>query len=278
MNSKKLQPIIKWVGGKRQLLPEISRLVPKKFNNYIEPFIGGAAVLLELMPKQALINDLNESLIKTYKCVKDKPEELIELLKEHKKLNSKEYFYLVRSQDRDPNYKEWNDLLKASRLIYLNKTCFNGLFRVNQAGFFNTPYGAYKNPNIVNEEAIRNLSNYFNKNKIIFMSGDYKEVLKKAKKDDFVYLDPPYMPVSSSASFTGYTENGFSKEQQVELKKECDKLNKKGVKFLLSNSEHEFIKELYKDYKITIVTAKRTINSDAAKRGNVNEVLVRNYD
>ncbi len=170
------------------------------------------------------------------------------------------------------------DIEKASRIIYLNKTCFNGLFRVNQAGQFNSPYGKYKNPNIVNTPAVLAMSKYFNENNIKIIDGDYKNALKNLRRGAFVYFDPPYMPISSSSSFTGYTENGFDKNQQIELKAECDKLNAKGIKFLLSNSDHPFIRELYKDYEIITVKAKRSINSNGNKRGEINEVLVRNYE
>ena len=160
----------------------------------------------------------------------------------------------------------------------MNKTCYNGLFRVNQAGQFNSPYGKYKNPNIVNMPVVLAMSKYFNESNVKIIDGDYKTILKNLRKGAFVYFDPPYMPISSSSSFTGYTENGFDKQQQVELKEECDKLNAKGIKFLLSNSDHPFIRELYRDYEIITVKAKRSINSNGNKRGEINEVLVRNYD
>ena len=163
---------------------------------------------------------------------------------------------------------------KAARIIYLNKTCYNGLYRVNSAGQFNSPYGKYKNPNIVNEALIRGMSKYLQSNKITIRQGDYKDVLKGLRRGAFVYLDPPYMPISSSSSFTGYTENGFSYEQQVMLKEECDKLREKGIAFLQSNSDCEEIQELYKGYKVKTVQAKRSINSKGDKRGEINEVLI----
>ncbi len=273
-------PILKWVGGKRQLLKEILPFIPKNITTYYEPFVGGGAVLFALQPKIAVINDYNAELINVYKVIKDNPKELIKILSEHEEKNNSDYFYLTRELDRSPEYKNASVEERAARIIYLNKTCFNGLYRVNQAGQFNSPYGKYKNPNIVNSISIFALQGYFNNNKIVINTGDYKETLKKVKANtkSFVYLDPPYYPLSSSSSFTGYTDNGFGKEQQIELKHECDKLNKKGIKFLLSNSSCDFINELYKyDYNIKIIKAKRVLNSDGNKRGEINEVLISNY-
>lgn len=279
-NNKKnviLSPVVKWVGGKRQLLDAIIPLLPDHFSTYVEPFVGGGALLFEIQPKKAIVNDLNHELINLYKVIKDKPNELLLLLEEHELNNSEEYFYQIRALDRSESYDEMSDIEKAARIIYLNKTCYNGLFRVNQSGQFNSPYGKYKNPNIVNKPVVLAMANYFQNNNITLLNGDYKIALKKLRKGAFVYFDPPYMPISSSSSFTGYTENGFDKKQQIELKRECDKLNSKGIKFLLSNSDHPFIRELYKDYEIITVKAKRSINSNSNKRGEINEVLVRNY-
>lgn len=281
-NSRKknivLSPVVKWVGGKRQLLGDIVPLIPNIFSTYVEPFVGGGAVLFDIQPKKAIINDFNSELINIYKVIKDKPDELISALEKHECFNSEKYFYEIRALDRNENYDELSDIEKAARIIYLNKTCYNGLFRVNQAGQFNSPYGKYKHPNIVNMPIILAMSKYFNANDIKIVNGDYRITLKNLKKGAFVYFDPPYMPISSSSSFTGYTENGFDMRQQSELKKECDRLNAKKIKFLLSNSDHPFIRDLYKDYEIITVKAKRSINSNANKRGEINEVLVRNYE
>lgn len=273
-----LAPILKWVGGKRQLLDEISPLIPKKITTYVEPFVGGGAVLFNLQPQKAVINDLNEELMNVYKVVKNTPEDLLEALESHDQNNCEDYYYEVRALDRTDGYQSMSDIEKAARIIYLNKTCFNGLYRVNQAGQFNAPYGKYKRPNIINKPAILAMSNYFNKNNIKIMQGDYKKALKNLRKGSFVYFDPPYMPVSSSSSFTGYTERGFGQKDQIELKKICDKLNDQGIKFLLSNSDHSLIRDLYKNYDITTVQAKRAINSKGHKRGEINELLVKNYD
>ncbi len=273
-----ISPILKWVGGKRQLLDQIRPFIPQ-FSTYYEPFIGGGAVLFDIQPPKAIINDSNVELINVYNVIKDEPEQLIEMLHQHKEKNNKDYFYDIRGLDRDKaKYEKLNNVEKAARIIYLNKTCYNGLFRVNSLGEFNSPWGKYKNPNITNENTIRALSNYFNSADITIKCGDYRDVLVGVDKESFVYLDPPYMPISTSSSFTGYTANGFGEEDQIALKEQCDLLNRMGVKFLLSNSSCKFIEDLYKDYIITKVYAKRVINSRGNKRGEIDEVLVRNYE
>lgn len=269
-----VNPILKWVGGKRQLLSEIMPLIPKNYSTYVEPFVGGAAVLFELQPKKAIINDYNNELINVYEVIRDYPEDLIEELKYHNENNNSDYFYKVRSMDREQEYKNLSKVKKAARIIYLNKTCYNGLYRVNSAGQFNSPYGKYVNPKIVDITTIRAVSKFFNQNKINICNSDYKDVLKGLRKGAFVYLDPPYMPISSSSSFTGYTEGGFSYTQQKELKEQCDKLKKKGIPFLQSNSDCIEIRELYSEYKILTVKAKRNINSRGNSRGEINEVLI----
>lgn len=274
-----LSPVLKWVGGKRQLLNDIIPMIPKNCSTYVEPFIGGGAVLFELQPKKAIINDFNSELINVYTVIRDYPEELIKELQFHKDNNTSEHFYAVREYDRKPEFfSQMPPVQKAARVIYLNKTCYNGLYRVNSAGQFNSPYGKYKNPNIVNETVIRAMSKYFNENNIVIKNEDFKEALKGLRRGAFVYLDPPYMPISSSSSFTGYTENGFNEDKQRELKELCDKLDKKGIKFLQSNSDCEFIRELYSGYRIKTIKAKRAINSKGNSRGEINEVLIYNYE
>ncbi len=274
-----LGPVLKWVGGKRQLLNDIIPMIPKNCSTYVEPFIGGGAVLFELQPKNAIINDFNSELINVYTVIKNYPEELIKELQFHKDNNTSEHFYAVREYDRKPEFfSQMTAVQKAARVIYLNKTCYNGLYRVNSAGQFNSPYGKYKNPNIVNETVIRAMSKYFNENNIVIKNEDFKEALKGLRRGAFVYLDPPYMPISSSSSFTGYTENGFNEDKQRELKELCDKLDKKGIKFLQSNSDCEFIRELYSGYRIKTIKAKRAINSKGNSRGEINEVLIYNYE
>ncbi|NLM24495.1 MAG: DNA adenine methylase [Firmicutes bacterium] len=269
-------PILKWVGGKRQLLQDISNHLPDQFSTYYEPFLGGGAVLFHLQPQKAVVNDVNEELINVYIVIRDHVHELIEDLKKHK--NQADYFYKIRELDRDKQkYQQLSNIEKASRMIYLNKTCYNGLFRVNQQGEFNAPFGRYMNPNIVNEETLIAVSNYFNKTNITFKCGDFEDAVKYIRKGSFVYFDPPYDPVSDSANFTGYNKGGFDRQEQIRLKKLCDKLNGRGIKFLLSNSATEFILDLYQDYDITLVQASRPINSRADRRGKVDEVLVKNY-
>lgn len=275
--SKLATPVVKWVGGKRQLLPEIKKYIPDEISTYYEPFLGGGAVLFDLQPEKAIVNDINEELINLYRVVKEDAEELIEDLKKYE--NDSECFYRIRGLDRNKEvFSKLSNTKRASRIHYLNKTCYNGLFRVNMAGQFNSPFGNYKNPNITNEITIRAVSKYLNDANIEFKCGDYEDALKGIKKGSFVYLDPPYDPVSNSANFTGYDKGGFNRDEQTRLKNSCDKLDKKGVKFLLSNSATEFIKDLYKAYNIKEVKAKRIINSNGNARGDVNEVLVRNYE
>ena len=260
------------------MLDDILPLIPPH-TRYYEPFIGGAAVLLGLQPKKAIINDFNEELINTYITIRDNPKALISELEQHKANNSVEYFYDVRAWDRDKDaYAELSDIKRAARTLYLNKTCFNGLYRVNKQGFFNTPCGKYKNPDIVNAEKIMAIHEYLSKNKVVIKQGDYKDALKGIRKGAFVYFDPPYMPPENGdETFTSYTVDGFGPEQQIELKELCDKLTARGVKFMLSNSSCSFIKELYKDYDIKIVSARRNVSADTSKRILIDEVLVRNY-
>lgn len=267
-------PILKWVGGKRQLLHDIIPLIDSKYATYVEPFVGGGAVLFDLQPKNAIINDSNAELINVYRVIKEYPDDLIKELKEYSSNNSEEQYYKIRALDRSTDYDQLSPIQRAARIIYLNKTCYNGLYRVNSSGQFNSPYGRYKKPNIVNETTIRAVSKYFRNNNVSITHGDYKDVLKNVKKRSFVYLDPPYMPISSSASFTGYTENGFGLNKQIELKNECDKLREQNIPFLLSNSDCPTIRELYQGYTIKTVQARRSINSRADKRGEVNEVLI----
>lgn len=277
MAKKKLvSPFLKWVGGKRQLLPAISNLLPKKYTNYYEPFIGGGALFFHLQPKKAVINDYNTELTNVYNVIKTDVQKLIEHLKTHK--NESDYFYDIRALDRSNAFHDLSDIERASRVIYLNKTCYNGLYRVNNSGEFNSPFGRYKKPNIVNEITLRAVNKYLNNNDITVLNKDFEEVLEGITKSSFVYFDPPYDPISKSSNFTGYVEGGFNMFDQVRLRNSCNVLNDKGVKFLLSNSASPSILELYKEYDIQYVKATRSINSNAKKRGEVDEVLIRNYE
>ncbi len=274
-----VKPFVKWVGGKGQLLDTIRRHLPpsRDYTRYYEPFVGGGAVFWDLQPSSATINDSNAELINLYQVIRDDVENLIEELKKYE--NEEVFFYKIRNLDRDHfTYSTLSKIQKAARVHYLNKTCYNGLFRVNNAGEFNSPFGRYTNPDIVNEVKFRAVSKYLNENDIEILCGDFGTSLKSIGKKSFVYFDPPYDPISDSSSFTGYTKGGFGQQSQLSLKKMCDNLDSKGVKFLLSNSNTEFVREIYKNYKIYVVEAKRAINCNGAGRGNVEEVLIKNYD
>ena len=275
--NKLAAPVLKWAGGKRQLLNTFKPLLPARINSYCEPFVGGGALLFDLQPQKAFVNDINSDLILVYTVIRDNVDELIAALEDFE--NTSDRFYEVRDWDRDKDlYSNLSDVMKAARIIYLNKTCYNGLYRVNNSGEFNAPFGNYKKPNIVNALVLRAVSDYFNSAEIYFSSADYAEVLNKVRKGTFVYLDPPYDPVSDTASFTGYSKGGFTKADQIRLRECCDRLNSRGVKFMLSNSATDFIKEQYSAYNITVVKAKRAINSVGSRRGDVDEVVVRNYE
>lgn len=266
-------PIVKWVGGKRQLMFELLKNMPENYNRYFEPFIGGGALFFKLQPDNAYISDLNEELINLYKVVRDNVEELITDLQKHD--ISKEYFVEIRNIDRTEEYKNWSNVKKASRFIYLNRTCFNGMYRVNSKGEFNVPFGHYKNPRILDENNLINCSNLLQRTEI--RHADFSEILKKVKKGDFVYFDPPYVPLSETSSFTSYTKDGFDLDMQFKLRDVCDELDSMGVKFLLSNSDTKLVNELYENYNIKKVFASRQINANADGRGKITEVLVRNY-
>lgn len=274
--NKLVSPVVKWVGGKRQLLDEIMPLIPTRMTMYCEPFLGGGAVLFARQPKKAIANDLNADLMLVYEVIRDDVENLILALQAHE--NEAKYFYKVRDLDRDKaSYQGMSKVQRASRVIYLNKTCYNGLFRVNSSGEFNTPFGHYKNPNIVNEPVLRAVNKYLKSDDIQLFCEDFAATLQRVPRGGFVYLDPPYDPVSDTANFTGYNSGGFDRAEQERLKQCCDDLTARGVKFLLSNSSTKFIRELYGAYTVTLVQAKRAINSDGSKRGVVEEVLIRNY-
>lgn len=271
-------PFLKWAGGKRQLLDTFLDLLPReKINSYCEPFIGGGAMLFHLQPKTAYINDINSELINVYRVIKDSLDDLIQELSRFE--NKPEIFYEVRSWDRDKfKYSMLSDIQKAARIIFLNKTCYNGLYRVNSSGEFNAPFGYYRNPNIINEPVLRAVSHYLNHAEIYLSAVDYSEILVNIKKGVFVYLDPPYDPVSDSSSFTGYSRGGFDRKEQIRLRENCDDLSRRGIKFMLSNSATDFILNQYSEYNITVVRARRAINSAGDKRGEVKEVVIRNYE
>lgn len=277
-----VQPFLKWAGGKRQLLSVLREFVPQEMKkNYYEPFIGAGALLFDLQPKQAVLNDFNSELVNCYTCIKNEPEELIRLCTQLRSKHSEEHFYQLRQQDRDSDFNKRPAVQRAARILYLNKTCFNGLFRVNSQGQFNVPFGDYANPLIADRSVIKAVSLYLNTAKVDIKCGDFKVAVKNARKGDFIYFDPPYDPLSDTSSFTGYSLNSFNKHEQTRLKLTCDELSDRGCNVLISNSSTDFIKDLYSDSRYTIVEvqAKRAINSVGAKRGKITEVLIfNNYE
>lgn len=275
-----VRPFLKWAGGKRQLLPEIRRYIPKKIQGtYYEPFIGGGAVFFDLQPQKAVINDRNSELIDCYEVIRDSVDDLIEELKKHQQNHSESYYYEIREWDRRKEYPyNKSRIERAARIIFLNKTCYNGLFRVNSKGQFNVPFGRYKKVNIFDEAVLRAVSQYLNakQNKIEIINKDFEDALMSAKKGDFIYFDPPYDPVSSTASFTRYDINGFNRDEQRRLKEVIEDLDNRGCQILLSNAYTDFISDLYCNYRKIKISANRSINSNALKRGKVDEILVLN--
>ena len=262
--------------GKRQLLPIIlENYIPRNFETYYEVFLGGGAMLCALQPSKAVINDSNQELINCYQVIRDSLELLIEHLAIHK--NEPDYYYQIRAWDRKRDYHAKSCIERASRIIYLNKTCYNGLYRVNNQGQFNVPFGRYKNPSFYDKLSIQSLSHYLNQAEIEILNMDFEEAVSSAKKNDFIYLDPPYDPVSETASFTAYAMKGFNRDEQVRLKQTVDRLDKKGCKILLSNASTDFVKNLYSNYKIVAIPATRMINSQSQKRGKIEELLIMNY-
>ncbi len=274
------KPFVKWAGGKRQLLPILSQHIPQNFDTYFEPFLGGGAVLFHLIHQnlqlKCFASDLNSTLILSYITIRDRVDELIISLEGHSEnyfKNSEEYYYHIR----ESNPK--NQIDKVSRLIFLNKTCFNGLYRVNSKGKFNVPIGKYVNPNIVNKENLLAVSDVLQSKGISIKCEDFTTALRRTQKDDFVYLDPPYQPVSSTANFTSYTNDNFSYKDQERLLAEFQKLDAKGCKIMLSNSKSEEVLDLFTEYsgQIIDVNTNRFINSNSKKRTGHTEILIKNY-
>ncbi len=268
-----LKPFVKWAGGKRQLLPELLKRVPKTFQVYFEPFLGGGALLFALQPQKAVVGDINYDLVNAYKVIKHEVLKLIEILEQHQKKHSEEYYYKIRKIDKN----SLNNVERAARFIYLNKTCYNGLYRENSKGEFNVPIGRYKNPTILDRENLLAISEYLNSADVKIIHGDYKHIVACAKKGDFVYFDPPYVPVSVTANFTKYTKSDFTLEDQKELAQVFRQLADNGCYVMLSNSDTEIVRELYKEFNIDQVSANRFINSNSQKRKNHTELIIRNY-
>ncbi len=274
------KPFVKWAGGKRQLIPILNENLPKSFGTYFEPFLGGGALLFHILTERkdqkCSISDLNSDLVLTYTIIRDRIDELISSLKNHERnyhKDSKSYYYSVR--ESNPR----SEIEKTSRLLFMNRTCFNGLYRVNSKGKFNVPLGKYTNPNIVNEENLRAVCSILQSSRVAIKCRDFESVLRDAKKGDLVYFDPPYQPVSDTANFTSYTNKSFTYEDLNRLAELCLELDSKGCNVLLSNSDSKDVAELFsnKSWKIKKIQANRSINSNSKKRTGHFELLIKNY-
>jgi DNA adenine methylase len=274
-----MKPILKWAGGKRQLSSLIIPLVPKIINKYYEPFFGGGAIFFELSPKKSILNDINGELVNLYNVFLDSKllEEFISILRIHEKNHSKEYFYKIREMDRMPDFQNLPRLIRAARILYLNKSCFNGLYRVNSDGYFNVPFNNADKVNLVDELNFREISSFFASNDVTFHSEDFEKVVSNSKKRDFVYFDPPYDVIRDKQSFTTYAKESFGEIEQTRLAKVCTELDKRGVRWLLSNHNTPLINSLYSKFNINVIQARRMINSKGNQWGHVDEVLIRNY-
>ena len=274
----KAKPFVKWAGGKRSIIDKLVSLVPEDFKTYYEPFVGGGAMLYELQPKKAFITDYNTELINVYECIKDENKfaNMCSELNKHETNHSEEYYYEIRDLDRDKKrFNKLADYKRAARTIYLNKACFNGLYRVNSKNEFNVPSGkkvkvnTYDGPNL---GIIHCLLNFYD---IKLLSTDFEEAVKNAKKGDFIYFDPPYD--SDTSTFNSYTENGFGKDEQKRLSEVFKDLDKRGCYVMLSNYNTKLIKELYKGFNFNYVEAQRNIGASSKNRGKVEEVIITNY-
>ncbi len=272
------RPFLKWAGGKNKLIQQYLLYFPQSYRRYHEPFLGGGAIFFYLQPPQSFLADINIELVNVYRCVREQVEELIVLLEEHTTLHGQEHFYAVRSQltTSDAWFLDGNNLTRAARFIYLNKTCFNGLYRENSKGQFNVPIGSYEKPLICDPDAIRAASSALQSAQIDRSSFDI--VLDHAKdSDDFVYFDPPYYPLSATSKFTSYSRYSFNEPDQIRLKETFIELSNRGVNVMLSNSDCPFIRDLFKDFNIHTIYAARNINCNTEKRGKITEVLVTSY-
>lgn len=272
VSSPHCRPFLKWAGGKSKLIEQYIPYFPQSFTNYYEPFLGGGAVFFYFCSVRPdankFISDINPELINTYLCIKNNVEPLIELLKNHQLQHTKDYYYKMRS------HFQASDIERAARLIYLNKTCFNGLYRENSQGLFNVPMGKYKNPTICNADLLRSVSVALQSAAVSLRP--YSDI--NANNDrDFVYFDPPYYPLSSTSNFTTYSRYVFKETEQIKLKDTFTKLANQGVKVMLSNSDCAFIRELYADFNIYEILASRAINSKAENRGKITELLITSY-
>ncbi len=276
---KKPHPFVKWAGGKTQILPKLKELMPAEYNKYFEPFVGGGALFFSISPKYAHINDLNSELFCAYQCFED--DEHFELLKseliKHEENNSEEYYYQIRKLDQEDGFSKTPIHIRAARMIYLNKACFNGLYRVNSKGFFNVPFGKKDKVNAFDDSNFDNLRKLLSNKKIKITNNDFEIVVAEAKKGDFVYFDPPYDIYPDKNGFVNYSKEGFGREEQLRLRNCFCELTKRGVKVMLSNHNTPFIKDIYSDFKIHVIKTKRMINSKAQDRDNGEEVIITNY-
>ena len=275
MNGFDIPLFVKWAGGKSQLLNQFEPYFPDGFNGYFEPFLGGGAVFYyvkqKYSPERIVLSDSNKTLIDCYINVRDSVEELIDVLKIHQKNHSEKYFYKIR----DNFNGRPGGIDESSMFLYLNKTCFNGLYRENSKGEFNVPFGKYKNPNIVNENSLRKANELLQGVEIVLR--DFEDINGKVSAEDLVYFDPPYHPLSETSSFTSYTNGCFTDKDQVRLSQLYKTLDKEGVKLKLSNSDTPLIRDLFDGYNIQVVKARRNINCKGDGRGKINELLILNY-
>ncbi len=275
-----MHPFVKWAGGKTQLLNRIRELMPKEYNTYFEPFIGGGALLFKVAPKNFIINDYNSELIQAYKCFTNDDifKKLVECLDYHQEHHSEEHYYEIREMDKSPNFLDLPIYERAARMVYLNKSCFNGLYRVNSKGFFNVPSGKKRAVICYEKENFEEIRKFFSDSKLKILNGDFQDADKDVQKGDFVYFDPPYDVLDGKDSFTSYAKNPFGKVEQKRLADLYKTLSDKEAFVMLSNHNTEYIRELYKDFHIHVVEAKRMINSKASGRGSVEEVIITNYE
>ncbi|WP_338835374.1 DNA adenine methylase [Neomoorella thermoacetica] len=264
-----VRPFLKWAGGKGQLLEQLQPLLPQNYSRYLEPMVGGGALFFYLQPAYAILADLNDELINVYRVVRDNVEELIADLRRHR--NTREYYYAIR--DTDP--ARLPPVARASRFIYLNRTCYNGLYRVNRLNKFNVPFGRYKNPDIVNAAGLRAASGALQAADL--RAGDFSLVLEYARPGDFIYFDPPYQPLNRTSRFTSYTAGNFGEGEQKRLARVFRELTRRGCLVMLSNSDTPLIRELYRDFRIETVHARRAINSRPDRRGSITELVILNY-
>ncbi|MBA7559618.1 hypothetical protein ES708_01233 [subsurface metagenome] len=278
-NKFKAKPFLKWVGGKKQIIPQIKQYIPDNYYKYFEPFVGGGALFFDLEPKNAYLNDINKILILAYRNIKNHPREIIKKLEDLQKIfyeknneERKTYFYKTRDAFNNTKY---DSFLKTSYIIFLNKTCYNGMYRENSKGKFNVPFGKYKNPKILDEKNILAVSKLLQN--VTITDYSFKKAVEKAKKGDFIYFDPPYHPLSITSNFTSYSNSGFTKEDQIKLRDVFKDLDKRSCFVMLSNSDTKFIREIYKEFTQKTISAARSINCKATGRGKINELLIMNY-